>query len=118
VVTRDMVRSMAPDPAIFALANPDPEILPDEARKAGARIIATGRSDFPNQINNLLAFPGIFRGVMESRARKITLKMKTQASRAIASMIPEKDLSYDRFIPNATDKKIAMMVCHAVKKSI
>lgn len=118
IVTAGMVKSMNPDPVIFALANPDPEILPSLAGSAGARIIATGRSDFPNQINNLLAFPGIFKGVLECGARRITSKMKTNAARAIASLVPERKLSYDYFIPDATDKKVAGIVAHAVKKSV
>lgn len=113
-VTEEMVRSMAEKPIIFALANPRPEIMPDIAKTAGAAIVGTGRSDFPNQINNLLAFPGIFRGALDVRAKEITEEMKSAAAYAIASYIPEKELSPDRIIPDPLDKGVAKAVAKAV----
>ncbi|MFA4701190.1 NAD(P)-dependent malic enzyme [Pyrococcus kukulkanii] len=100
IVTPDMVRRMADDAIVFAMANPIPEIMPDEAKKAGARIVATGRSDFPNQINNVLGFPGIFRGALDVRARDITLNMNIAAANAIASVIPEDELDEENIIPS------------------
>ena len=99
IVSRDMVRKMADDAIVFALANPVPEIMPDEAKEAGARIVATGRSDFPNQINNVLGFPGIFRGALDVRARDITLNMNIAAAKAIASCVSDEELSEDYIIP-------------------
>ncbi|WP_443951788.1 NAD(P)-dependent malic enzyme [Pyrococcus kukulkanii] len=99
IVSRDMIRKMADDAIVFALANPVPEIMPDEAKKAGARIVATGRSDFPNQINNVLGFPGIFRGALDVRARDITLNMNIAAAKAIASCVSDEELSEDYIIP-------------------
>ena len=114
VVTPEMIGSMAKDPIVFPMANPTPEIMPDEALKAGARIVGTGRSDFPNQINNVLAFPGIFRGALDCRASKINEEMKTAASFAIASLIPENKLSETNVIPSALDKRVARAVADAV----
>ena len=116
-LTEDMVRSMAEKPKIFALANPRPEIMPDAAKAAGAAIVGTGRSDFPNQINNLLAFPGIFRGALDVRAKEITEDMKTAAAYAIASYIPENELSPDRIIPEPLDKGVAAAVAKAVMEA-
>ena len=117
VVTPEMIGSMAKDPIVFPMANPTPEIMPDEALKAGARIVGTGRSDFPNQINNVLAFPGIFRGALDCRASKINEEMKTAASFAIASLIPENELSETNVIPSALDKRVARAVADAVIKA-
>ncbi len=114
VVTPEMIGSMANDPIVFPMANPTPEIMPDEAKAAGARIVGTGRSDFPNQINNVLAFPGIFRGALDCRASKINEEMKTAASFAIASLIPENELSETNIIPSALDKRVARAVADAV----
>jgi malate dehydrogenase (oxaloacetate-decarboxylating) len=98
-----MVKTMANDPIIFALANPTPEIMPDEALAAGASIVATGRSDLPNQVNNSLAFPGIFRGALDTRVRNITDDMKIAAAQAIAGLVPDKALRADWIIPKGTD---------------
>ena len=114
LVTADMVRSMASDPIVFAMANPTPEIMPDEAKEGGARIVATGRSDFPNQINNVLVFPGIFRGALDARARAITEPMKEAAARAIASIVTDEELSEDYIIPDAFNEKVAKAVAKAV----
>ena len=113
-VTTEMVKTMNPDPMIFAMANPTPEIMPDEAKAAGARIIGTGRSDFPNQINNVLVFPGLFRGALDVRAKSITEEMKMAASKALASLIDEKDLNPDYIIPDAFDPRVAKAVAKAV----
>ncbi|MBU0536262.1 MAG: NAD-dependent malic enzyme [Nanoarchaeota archaeon] len=115
-VTKEMVKSMNKDSIIFAMANPVPEIMPDEAKKAGARIIATGRSDFPNQINNVLAFPGIFRGALDARARDITEKMKLAAANALASCVDKP--SEEMIIPSALDRSVALRVAEAVKKAV
>lgn len=112
-LTEDMVRSMAPDSIIFALANPTPEIMPDLAKSAGARIIGTGRSDFPNQVNNVLAFPGIFRGVLRYHKRQITDDMKIRAAEALASYI--ENPTEDNILPNALDKWVAEVVALAMK---
>jgi malate dehydrogenase (oxaloacetate-decarboxylating) len=117
VLTKEMVKTMNKYAIVFAMSNPIPEIMPEEAKKAGAYIIGTGRSDFPNQINNLLAFPGIFRGTFDAKAKKITEKMKISASLAIANYIPENKLSPDYIIPSALDKNVAKSVAKAVKKS-
>jgi len=117
IVTQDMVRSMNKDSILFAMANPTPEIMPDEAKAAGARVIGTGRSDFPNQVNNVLAFPGIFRGALDVRAKEINEKMKIAAAYAIASMIKEEDLNDNNVIPNALDKNVAKNVADAIKKA-
>ena len=114
VFTPAIIGSMARDPIVFPMANPTPEIMPDEAIAAGARIVGTGRSDFPNQINNVLAFPGIFRGALDCRARCINEEMKTAASFAIASLIPENELSETNIIPSALDKRVARAVADAV----
>lgn len=116
-VTQDMVRSMAKAPIIFACANPTPEIFPDEAKAAGAAVIATGRSDFPNQINNVLAFPGIFRGTFDVRASDINDAMKLAASRALASLISDEDLSADYIIPAAFDPRVGKSVAKAVAQA-
>ena len=114
LVSAEMVRSMASDPIVFAMANPTPEIMPDEAKKGGARIIATGRSDFPNQINNVLVFPGIFRGALDARARAITEPMKEAAARAIASIVTDEELNEEYIIPDAFNDKVAKVVAAAV----
>ena len=112
-LTPDMVRTMAPDPIVFAMCNPDPEIMPDLAKTAGAAVIGTGRSDCPNQVNNVLAFPGILRGALDVRARDITFGMKLAAAQAIADLARE-DLSPDRVIPDALDPRVAPAVAKAV----
>ena len=114
-LTADMVRTMAPDPIIFAMANPVPEIMPDEAKAAGVRIMGTGRSDFPNQINNVLAFPGIFRGALDVRASDINDEMKIAAAEAIASVIPESELTPDYIIPDSFNSHVKDAVAEAVK---
>lgn len=116
-VTQDMVKSMAKDPILFPMANPVPEIMPDEAKAAGAAVVGTGRSDFPNQINNVLAFPGIFRGALDVRAKDINDEMKVAAAYAIANLIDEKDLNADYIIPNPFDKRVAKAVSEAVAKA-
>ena len=113
-LTKEMVRSMAKDPIIFAMANPVPEIMPEEAKEAGAAVIATGRSDFPNQINNVLVFPGIFRGALDAHATKITEEMKMAAAKAIASLVDEKELSPEYIIPGAFDERVAKLVAEQV----
>jgi malate dehydrogenase (oxaloacetate-decarboxylating) len=117
-VTAEMVSSMNADPFIFAMANPVPEIMPDVAKAAGARIIGTGRSDFPNQINNVVAFPGIFKGALEGRARQITEEMKMAAATALAELISDEDLNEENIIPEAFDPRVADAVAEAVKKHI
>ncbi|GAB4114162.1 MAG: malate dehydrogenase [Candidatus Caldatribacteriota bacterium] len=117
LVNRDMVKAMANDPVIFAMANPTPEILPDEARAAGARIIATGRSDFPNQVNNCLGFPAIFKGALKVRAKDINEEMKLAAAQAIASVIPESELSETNFIPNVFHPEVMEKEAEAVAKA-
>ncbi len=114
IVSKEMIASMAPDSIVFPMANPTPEIMPDLAKEAGARIVGTGRSDFPNQINNLLAFPGIFRGALDCRAACINEEMKVAASRALASLIPENELNEENIIASALDKKVAPVVAQAV----
>ena len=116
LLSAEMVQSMAKDPVIFACANPVPEIMPDEAKAAGAAVVATGRSDFPNQINNLLAFPGIFRGALDACVVKITTEIKLAAAYAIANMVDEDSLSADFIIPNALDKHVGRAVADAVRK--
>lgn len=118
IVTEDMVRSMNADPIIFAMANPVPEIMPDIAKKAGARIVGTGRSDFPNQINNVVAFPGIFKGALEGRAPQITEDMKLAAALAIASLVPDDELNEDNIMPEAFNPEVAEKVAAAVKAHI
>ncbi len=112
VLTEEMVRSMTPDPIVFAMANPVPEIMPDLAKLAGAKIIATGRSDYPNQINNVLAFPGVFRGALDAGAKKITEEMKLAAARALAEYVGEPTV--DKIIPDPLDKNVALAVARAV----
>ncbi len=114
LVTGEMVRSMNPDPIIFACANPTPEIFPDEAKAAGAAVIATGRSDFPNQVNNVLAFPGVFRGTFDVRAADINEEMKMAAARALAEFIPEDKLSAEYIIPKAFEEGVGKAVADAV----
>ena len=116
-VTEDMVKSMAKDPIIFAMANPTPEIMPDLAKKAGAAVVGTGRSDFPNQINNVLAFPGIFRGALDCRASDINEEMKIAASFAIASLVEDDKLNPDYILPHAFDSRIGQTVANAVKEA-
>lgn len=117
IVTEDMVKSMNEDAIIFALANPTPEIMPDLALKAGARIVASGRSDFANQVNNVLAFPGIFRGALDVRAKEINEEMKLAAAYAIANLINEEELREDYVIPDAFDKRVADKIALAVKEA-
>ena len=116
-VTQDMVRSMAKDAILFACANPTPEIFPDEAKAAGARVVATGRSDFPNQINNVLAFPGVFRGAFDVRASDINEEMKVAASHALAELVGEKDLGPDYIIPAAFNPRVGPAVAKAVAEA-
>lgn len=118
IVTQDMVRSMNADPILFALANPVPEILPDEAKAAGARIVGTGRSDFPNQVNNVVAFPGIFKGALEGRASIITDEMKLAAATALAGLVSDDELNEDFIMPEAFDPRVADVVSEAVKANI
>ncbi|HJB97672.1 MAG TPA: NAD-dependent malic enzyme [Candidatus Acutalibacter pullicola] len=117
VLTGDMVKTMAPDPVIFACANPTPEIFPEEALAAGARVVGTGRSDYPNQINNVLAFPGIFRGALDVRAREINDAMKVAAAQALADLIPQEELSEKNIIPSAFDKRVVPAVAQAVAQA-
>lgn len=117
IVTEDMVRSMADKPIVFAMANPTPEIMPDKAKAAGAAVVGTGRSDFPNQINNVLAFPGIFRGALDCRASEINEEMKAAASKAIASLVDDESLSADYILPEAFDKRIGKAVAAAVAEA-
>ena len=114
VVNQEMVRSMAADPIVFAMANPTPEIMPDQALAAGAKVVGTGRSDFPNQINNVLAFPGIFRGALDCRARCINEEMKMAASHALAELAEANGLSQENILPDALDKRVAPAVAQAV----
>ncbi|WP_343209205.1 NADP-dependent malic enzyme [Anaerolentibacter hominis] len=118
IVTAQMVSSMAPDSILFAMANPVPEIMPDVAKAAGARVVGTGRSDFPNQVNNVVAFPGIFKGALEGRARQITEEMKLAAALAIAGMVKEEDLNEDNIMPQAFDPEVVDAVSNAVKSLI
>lgn len=117
LVTSEMVRSMAEDAIVFACANPTPEIFPDEAKAAGAKVVATGRSDFPNQINNVLAFPGVFRGTFDVRAKDINEEMKMAAARALAELISEEELEADYIIPKAFDPRVGKAVASAVAKA-
>lgn len=118
IVTKEMVASMNQDSILFAMANPVPEIMPDLAKAAGARIVGTGRSDFPNQVNNVVAFPGIFKGALEGRATQITEEMKLAAATAIASLVPENELSEDHIMPEAFQPEVAQVVADAVKAHI
>lgn len=117
IVTADMVSTMAKDAIVFAMANPTPEIMPDEAKKGGAKVVATGRSDFPNQINNVLVFPGIFKGALEARATDITEDMKIAAVKAIADIIKPEELTEDYIIPGAFDERVAANVAKEVAKT-
>ncbi|WP_238378764.1 NAD(P)-dependent malic enzyme [Halalkalibacillus sediminis] len=117
LLSKEMVESMNDDPIIFAMANPDPEIMPDDAKEAGAKVIGTGRSDFPNQVNNVLAFPGIFRGALDVRATRINEKMKVAAAEAIAGLVSEDKLSVDYVIPDPFDSRVAPAVAAAVAKA-
>lgn len=118
IVTQDMVRSMNKDAILFALANPVPEIMPDEAKAAGARIVGTGRSDFPNQVNNVVAFPGIFKGALEGRASIITEEMKLAAAKALADLVSDEELNEDFIMPEAFDPRVSDVVSAAVKANI
>ena len=118
IVTKDMVASMNQDAIIFAMANPVPEIMPDLAKAAGAKVVGTGRSDFPNQVNNVVVFPGIFKGALEGRAAAITEEMKLAAANAIAGLVDEKDLNEDNILPEAFDPRVADVVSRAVKDYI
>ena len=118
IVSEEMVASMNPDGILFAMANPVPEIMPDLAKKAGARVVGTGRSDFPNQVNNVIAFPGIFKGALEGRASQITEEMKLAAALAIASLVPESELNENNIMPEAFDSRVADAVSAAVKAHI
>ena len=117
IVTEDMIKNMAENPIVFAMANPTPEIMPDAAKRAGAAVIGTGRSDFPNQINNVLAFPGIFRGALDCRATEINEEMKVAASLAIAQLVPEEKLCAEYILPDALDKRIGSAVAQAVARA-
>lgn len=118
IVTEEMVASMNSDAILFAMANPVPEIMPDLAKKAEARVVGTGRSDFPNQVNNVVAFPGIFRGALEGHAKQITDKMKLAAANAIAALVSDEDLNEDNIMPEAFDPRVADVVADAVKRNI
>ena len=118
IVTKEMVASMNKDSILFAMANPVPEIMPDEAKEAGARVVGTGRSDFPNQVNNVVAFPGIFKGALEGRASQITEEMKLAAAIAIAGLVPEEELNEDNIMPEAFNPQVAEIVAAAVKANI
>ena len=118
IVTKDMVASMNKDAILFAMANPVPEIMPDLAKAAGAKVVGTGRSDFPNQVNNVLAFPGIFKGALEGRASQITEEMKLAAAKAIAGLVPDEELSEDNILPQAFDPCVAETVSRAIKELI
>jgi len=117
LVTTEMVRTMNKDAIIFACANPTPEIFPDDAKAGGAAVISTGRSDFPNQINNVLAFPGVFRGTFDVRASEINEAMKMAAAKALAGLIPENELSAENIIPKAFDPKVGPTVAAAVAQA-
>ena len=118
IVTEEMVASMNSDAILFAMANPVPEIMPDLAKKAGARVVGTGRSDFPNQVNNVVAFPGIFRGALEGHAKQITDKMKLAAANAIAALVSDEELNENNIMPEAFYPRVADVVADAVKKNI
>lgn len=118
IVTPEMVASMNRDAILFAMANPVPEIMPDAAKAAGARVVGTGRSDFPNQVNNVIAFPGIFKGALEGRATQITEEMKLAAAEAIAGLVPEEELNDENILPEAFHPRVAELVAQAVKSHI
>ena len=117
ILSQEMIKSMNADAIVFAMANPTPEIMPDKAKEAGARVVGTGRSDFPNQINNVLVFPGIFRGALDCGATAITEEMKLAAAYALANHIPENELNEENIIPSALDRSVAFEIAEAVKKS-
>ena len=117
LVTPEMIKSMAQKPIVFAMANPTPEIMPDEAKAAGAFIVGTGRSDFPNQINNVLVFPGIFKGALSVRAKEINEDMKIAAAYAIAEIIPDSEITAENIIASPLDKSVADSVANAVAKA-
>ena len=117
VVTKDMVRSMADKAIVFPMANPTPEIMPEAAKEAGAYIVGTGRSDYPNQINNVLAFPGIFRGALDVRASDINEEMKVAAAKAIASLISDEELNEEYIIPSALNKRVAQEIAKEVAQA-
>lgn len=117
ILSEEMVKSMGKDAIVFAMANPTPEIMPDKAKNAGARVVGTGRSDFPNQINNVLVFPGIFRGALDCGATAITEEMKLAAAYALANHIPENELNEENIIPSALDRSVAFEIAEAVKKA-
>ncbi|MBD5100936.1 MAG: NADP-dependent malic enzyme [Clostridiales bacterium] len=117
IVSQDMIRSMAKDAIVMAMANPVPEIMPDLAKEAGAKVVGTGRSDFPNQINNVLAFPGIFRGALDVRAKEINEEMKMAAAQAIANLVSDEELNADYILPKAFDERIGKTVAKAVAKA-
>lgn len=118
IVTEEMVASMNKDAILFAMANPVPEIMPDLAKEAGARVVGTGRSDFPNQVNNVVAFPGIFKGALEGRATQITEEMKLATAKAIAGLVPDEELNENNILPEAFDPRVADVVSRAVKELI
>ncbi len=118
IVTKEMVASMNKDSILFAMANPVPEIMPDLAKEAGAKVVGTGRSDFPNQVNNVVAFPGIFKGALEGRATQITEEMKLATAKAIASLVPDEELNENNILPEAFDPRVADVVSKAVKELI
>ena len=114
LITKEMVSSMAKDPIVFSLANPTPEIMPEDAKAAGAAVVGTGRSDYPNQINNVLAFPGIFRGVLDCRAADVNEEMKRSATFALAGLISDDELNADNIIPSPFDKRVVPAIAAAV----
>ena len=116
-MTTEMVKTMAEDAVIYACANPTPEIFPDDAKAGGAKVVATGRSDYPNQINNVLAFPGIFRGAFDVRAKDINDEMKIAAAHALADLISDEELNPDYIIPKAFDKRVGPAVAKAVAQA-
>ena len=118
IVTKEMVASMNPDAILFAMANPVPEIMPDLAKEAGAKVVGTGRSDFPNQVNNVIAFPGIFKGALEGRATQITEEMKLATAKAIAGLVSDEELNENNILPEAFDPRVADVVSNAVKALI
>lgn len=118
IVSQEMVASMNSDAILFAMANPVPEIMPDLAKASGAKVVGTGRSDFPNQVNNVVAFPGIFKGALEGRASQITEEMKLAAAEAIAGLVPDEELNENNILPEAFDPRVADTVSRAIKDHI
>ena len=118
IVSAEMVASMNKDAILFAMANPVPEIMPDLAREAGAKVVGTGRSDFPNQVNNVIAFPGIFKGALEGHAKQITEEMKLAAAEALAALVSDDEINEDFIMPEAFDPRVAEVVSEAVKSHI